>query len=317
MTDIAQITRDQKTKEAFLHVHVNTPWNIYRDNGTAKTDETTPLLSGEGPGTFALPVNRLAYSAFIFETASQTCQLAERHIPMAGGYNIRDLGGYLGANNKHVKWGKFFRADDMAHLTQEDIDYLGSIPITTVFDFRTQREVDNAPDRLPPTVRHILHRPLAPGNVAPAEIVDGRFVRYDDANAFMQVVYQEMITCPYINSVYREFFEYVSDEDKGPVLFHCTAGKDRTGVAAAFILYALGVDKETIFQDYLDSNIYLANKYSHLTQDNPQLAVMYGVSASFLTTAFDAMEETHGTVENYLKNVLNADIDALRAKYLY
>ena len=317
MTAIAQITRDQKTREAFLHVHVNTPWKIYKGKNTANVDDAAFMLSGKGSGIFALPADRLAHAVFIFETESRLHPVAERHTPMAGGYNIRDLGGYTGANNRSVKWGKFFRADDMAHLTQDDIDYLGSIPITTVFDFRTQIEVDRAPDKLPSTVKHVLHRPLAPGNVAPAEIMDGRFARYDDANAFMHVVYHELITCPYINSVYREFFEYIQDEDKVPVLFHCTAGKDRTGVAAAFLLYALGVDKETIFQDYVDSNIYLADKYSHLTQDNPQLAVMYGVTPGFLTTAFDAMTETQGTVENYLTNVLNVDIDALRAKYLY
>ena len=317
MTDIAQITRDQKTKKAFLHVRTDASWKIHKGKNPADIHDASLLLSGRGAGTFPLETDRLAHAIFLFEAEGQTHAIAERHTPMTGGYNIRDLGGYKGADNRYVRWGKFFRADDMAHLTQEDIDYLGSIPITTVFDFRTQREVDNAPDKLPPTVKNILHRPLAPGNVAPVEIQDGRFARYDDANAFMHVVYHELVTCQYINSVYREFMEYVQNEDKVPVLFHCTAGKDRTGVAAAFILYALGVDKKTIFQDYVDSNTYLADKYSHLTKDNPQLAVMYGVTADFLGTAFSAMEEAHGTVENYLTDVLAVDIDALRAKYLY
>ncbi|MDL2283584.1 tyrosine-protein phosphatase [Oxalobacter sp. OttesenSCG-928-P03] len=315
--DIAFITRNKKTKEAVLHVEKDVPWKIHAGKSTGKTADLPLILSGDKAGTYPLPVDRARHACFTFLTAEETLVLAENHLPMTGGYNIRDLGGYRGADGKRVAWGKFFRADDLAHLTDEDVAYLASIPITTVFDFRTQREVDFAPDRLPSTVKNIVHRPLAPGNVAPSEIQDGKFGAYDDTATFMHVVYRELVASESINAVYREFFAHIANENELPILFHCTAGKDRTGIAAAFLLFALGVDKETILQDYIDSNRYLSGKYTRLTQDNPQLAVLYSVTPGYLLTAIETMEQTCQTVENYLSHVLEVDLAALRAKYLY
>lgn len=317
MTNIAFITRDKKTKEATLHLEKDIAWKIYAGKNMESIDYSTPLLSGQNAGTYPLPINRTAYACFSLQTPDKTRILAEKHLPITGGYNIRDLGGYIGAAGKRIVWGKFFRADDLAHLSDEDLAYLSSIPLVTVFDFRTQREVDDAPDKLPSTIRNIIHRPLSPGNVSPAEIQHGQFSAYDDTDEFMHIVYRELVSNENINAVYREFFKYLKNENDLPLLFHCTAGKDRTGIATAFLLFALGVKKETIIQDYMDSNHYLAGKYTKLTQDNPQLAVLFSVKPEFLLTGIKTMEETHGTVENYLSQVLNVNIDLLRSKYLY
>lgn len=314
--DTAFITRDKKTKAATLHVEKDVPWEIRLGKNTGNHD-SSPLMSGKKSGTYPIAADRMTHACFTFQAPDETLVLAENHLPMAGGYNIRDLGGYRGAGGKRVLWGTFFRADDMAHLSDEDIAYLGSIPITTVFDFRTHKEVEAAPDRLPASVKNMVHRPLAPGNVAPSEIQRGKFGAYDDTDAFMHVVYRELVNDTGINATYREFFRLVQNENDLPLLFHCTAGKDRTGMAAAFLLFALGVNRETIIRDYMDSNIYLAGKYTLLTKDNPQLAVLYSVKPDYLQTGIETMEKAHGTVENYLTRVLDADIEAIRSKYLY
>lgn len=313
--DIAFISRDKKTKAATLHVEKEVAWEIRAGKNTG--NQGSPLLTGKQSGTYPLAVPPMKHACFTFQTAEETLILAENHLPMAGGYNIRDLGGYRGAEGKRVVWGTFFRADDMAHLSDEDVAYLGSIPLTTVFDFRTQKEVEAAPDRLPATVKNVVHRPLAPGNVAPNEIQHGKFDAYDDTDAFMRVVYRELAGNSDINAIYREFFRLIQNENDTPLLFHCTAGKDRTGMAAAFLLFALGVDRETIIRDYMDSNTYLAGKYTLLTKDNPQLAVLYSVKPEYLLTGIETMEKAHGTVENYLSRVLDVDIAAMRSRYLY
>lgn len=314
--DTAFITRDKKTKAPTLHVEKDVSWEI-RPGKSERNNTSAPLLSGKENGTYPLAADRMKHACFTFQTPEETLILAENHLPMAGGYNIRDLGGYRSANGKRVVWGTFFRADDMAHLSDEDIAYLGSIPITTVFDFRTQKEVEAAPDRLPATVKNVVHRPLAPGNVAPGEIQHGKFGAYDDTDAFMRVVYRELAGNTGINAVYREFFRLVQNKSDIPILFHCTAGKDRTGMAAAFLLFALGVDRETIIRDYMDSNTYLAGKYTLLTKDNPQLAVLYSVKPDYLLTGIETMEKAHGTVEKYLSRILDVDIAAIRSRYLY
>ncbi|WAW10180.1 tyrosine-protein phosphatase [Oxalobacter vibrioformis] len=316
MKDIASITRDKKTKAATLHLKKDIPWKIWPGKNTAH-QASSPALSGEKSGSYSLPVDPMTHACFTLQTPEEILTLAEHHLPMAGGYNIRDLGGYRGAGGKRIAWGTFFRADDMAHLSDEDIAYLGSIPITTVFDFRTHKEVEAAPDRLPASVKNVVHRPLAPGNVAPSEIQHGKFGAYDDTDAFMRVVYRELVNDTGINATYREFFRLIQNKNDLPILFHCTAGKDRTGMAAAFLLFALGVDRDTIIRDYMDSNTYLAGKYTLLTKDNPQLAVLYSVKPDYLLTGIDTMEKAHGTVENYLARVLDADIDAIRSQYLY
>lgn len=314
--DTAFIIRDKKTKAATLHVEKDVPWEIHQGRNTAENNASL-LMAGKEKGTYPLAADRTKHACFTFRTPEETLILAENHLPMAGGYNIRDLGGYRGAEGKRLVWGTFFRADDMAHLSDEDIAYLGSIPLTTVFDFRTQKEVQAAPDRLPSTVKQVIHRPLAPGNVAPGEIQHGKFGAYDDTDAFMRVVYRELASDAGINAVYREFFRLIQNEDAIPILFHCTAGKDRTGMAAAFLLFALGVDRETIIDDYMASNAYLAGKYTLLTKDNPQLAVLYSVKPEYLLTGIETMEKSHGTVENYLSRVLDVDIAAMRSRYLY
>jgi protein-tyrosine phosphatase len=316
MKDTAFITRDKKTKVAALHVEKDVSWKIYSGKNAANR-ETSLLLAGEKSGIYSLPADPQKHACFIFHTQEETLTLAENHLPMAGGYNIRDLGGYRGADGKRIIWGTFFRADDMAHLNDEDVAYLGSIPIITVLDFRTQKEVEAAPDKLPSTVKQVVHRPLAPGKVAPSEIQHGKFGAYDDIDAFMHVVYYELVSDVGINAVYREFFRLIQNENDLPILFHCTAGKDRTGMATAFLLFALGVDRDTIIRDYMDSNTYLAGKYTILTKDNPQLAVLYSVKPDYLLTGIETMEKAHGTVENYLSHVLDVDIAAIRSRYLY
>ena len=116
---------------------------------------------------------------------------------------------------------------------------------------------------------------------------------------------------------YKEFFKLLQNGDDIPLMFHCSAGKDRTGMGAALVLSALGVDEQTILKDYLLSNTYLANKYAGLKSQYPTISSLFEVKPEFLQAGLDKIKKDHGSVENYLTKVLGVDIQKMREMYLY
>lgn len=115
---------------------------------------------------------------------------------------------------------------------------------------------------------------------------------------------------------FAEFLALAAKADRGPILFHCAAGKDRTGIAAALLLSALGTDRETIFQDYLLSNPGLGDKYDDILKARPELAPAVAADASYLEAAFEVIDSEFGGLEAFLKRQLRADRSALQALYL-
>lgn len=309
MHQFATLSRNPATKEATLHVTGSGPWTLQAH----KPSGGGPLLEGTGPGAFRLPERAPAWARFRLETAGGSAIVAERQLPMAGGYNFRDLGGFAGADGKHVAWGKFFRTDDMANLTKADCAYLASIPIVTVVDFRTGKEKAKAPDTLPETVTKALHYPVAPGFLNPG---NGNS-RCDNADEFMLAVYRDLVLNEAITATYRRFFAHVQNGEDLPLSFHCSAGKDRTGFAAALILAALGVDRDVILADYEASNTCLGGKYAAIIAANPADAGLYTVKPAFLLQALALIDEKYGSIEQYLTEALDVDIQTMRARYLY
>lgn len=306
----ASLTRDPETKAATLRVAGHGPWTLFNQGAHGNTEL---LLQGAEPGTYPLPDEVTRWTLFRLETPGGDAILAERLLPMAGGYNFRDVGGLTGAGGKHVRWGKLFRADDMGGLTKADLAYLASIPIKTVADFRTDAERAATPDKLPASVVNAPHLPVAPGHLNPSSAS----VEYGSTDAFMMAIYRDLALDDAITAVYRRFFSHVQCESDLPLLFHCSAGKDRTGFAAALILLALGVDKDTAMADYEASNEHLGDKYAPLIAANGGQGGLYTVKPSFLLAALDGIQTKYGSVETYLETALNVDIQAMRARYLF
>lgn len=306
----ATITRDQITKTATLTVETEGEWSLFACEGDAAS---RLLTCGTGPATVPL-TDVPGWACFALRAGGHTVPLAERRLPMAGGYNFRDLGGFYGAGGKRVAWGKFFRTDGMGRLTDEDLAYLATIPVKTIVDFRTTEEDTYSPDRIPPSVATVLRLPIAPGYMNPAETRN--LEDYESTDAFMLHMYRDLALDAEIAARYREFFARVQAVEDVPLIFHCSAGKDRTGVAAAFILTALGVDRETVFSDYEISNTYLRDKYAHIEEAKPYLRGLFTVKKAFLDEAFVLIEANHGSITAYLENVLNVDIALMRRRYL-
>ncbi len=231
----------------------------------------------------------------------------DRLLPMQGAFNMRDLGGYKAAGGKHTKWRTLLRSDELYELTAADLDYLATLPLRTDIDFRGESEQVSAPDKLPAGVnRYPLYIDAA--NVS--SFLDGGTNNFTSK---MELIYAHIIR--HFQPAYQEFFRILAQEQSAPLLFHCTAGKDRTGIAAALLLSALGVDRTTIMADYLLSAQYLQQKYGAIARAYPELAPALSVQKEFLKAAFRTIDEEFGGMDHYLTHYLQADIELLRTLY--
>lgn len=316
LTSRVQIIRDKKSKKATIKIDLQGPWKLYSGYSIDDINFANPILIGSGTGTFDLNVADSIRSYFELVTDSGKAILSEKHLPMTGGFNFRDLGGVRTLDGRYVKWGKLFRTDDLYNLTPQDLSYLSYIPIQSVVDFRSKEEIMKTPDRLPQSVANVFELSLSPGNLFQNEMYsdEGKTM---DFTRFMKDIYILLVSDSTCINRYREFFQVLQDEDNAPVLFHCTAGKDRTGMATVLVYYALGVDEDTIMSDYLTSNIYLKDKYTSIVERYPKLAPVVSVDADYLQAALSQIKSEFGTVENYLVKILGVDIDKMKSLYLY
>ncbi len=231
-------------------------------------------------------------------------------VPLDGACNLRDLGGCPAADGRTVKRGLLYRADALDALTGRDVAALERLGLRTVVDFRSRKEAAEAPDRLPATVRDYIQLPLLAGNV-----YDRDASPYGEGAAgMMRGIYAAL---PHDGrEQYAAFFRLLADPRHRPLLFHCTAGKDRTGLAAALFLSALGVEREAILDDYLRSAAYVEPRFRAVVERKPELADAYTVRREYLETAFAEIAARYGGIGNYLREELGVDVDGLRAAYL-
>jgi protein-tyrosine phosphatase len=308
------IIRDKKTKATSLNIEAEGSWKLYAGTSFDSIDKTTPVLSGNGSGIFLLNVNEPNRIYFELVTEKGTLLLAERHLPMGGGYNFRDLGGFRTKEGRYTKWGKLFRADELSNLTEEDLEYLANIPITSVIDFRAQNEVKRSPDKLPHTVRFTYPIAITPGNLS-NEGIQANLLSANIDNR-MKHMNRSLVSDPQCVRAFRIFFAIVQNNLSAPLIFHCSAGKDRTGMAAALVLYSLGVDEQSIMEDYLSSKIYLSDKYDAFIAKYPRAESIFTVKRMFLQAGINQIKRDHGSVMNYLTKVLKVDIVRMRRLYL-
>lgn len=317
LSDKSRIFRDTYDKTAYLMINETGKWSLYSGTSVESIDFSKPLLEGEGiRERLPLQVPDSVRSYFQLVTEHGKAILAEKHLPMKGGYNFRDLGGLRTTEGRYVKWGKILRSDDLSFLTESDLAYLSSLPLISVVDFRSEGEVSQSSDRLPETVTGHYAYSITPGNLG-ASIADLFSLTESKGDSLMQEINLMLVSDTANIKRYKEYFALLHDEKNVPLLFHCSAGKDRTGMAAALTLFALGVDEETIMSDYLASNIYLREKYREYTVKHPELTPLFVVKASYIQTGIEWIKKEYGTVEEYLDKVLDVDRDKLKRIYLY
>jgi len=242
-----------------------------------------------------------------------------RTLPVAGTRNLRDLGGYTTADGRTVKPGRLFRSAELVNLTPADQQYLRD-RVHVIADLRTTDERITSPTPAIDGV-HNVHLP-----VFEQKGHDNNITRAVEAaakgeleDAPMLGINREFVTSEQASQAYRDLVEHVLEapEDKA-VLWHCTAGKDRTGIGAVIFLAALGVDEDTIFEDYLETNEHLAEHVENIVnaiEDTTEADVIrsfWVARREYLEAAFDEMRIQYGSVDGYLREALGID-DVKRA----
>lgn len=229
-------------------------------------------------------------------------------IAAEGTFNVRDLGGLKTLPGRKVKRGLFFRSDDLSTLTRRGKAALEAHGIRTIVDFRGDEEVRLAPNRLPATVQRSVWLPIEPGNVL-------ELVRLTSETAPEMMCELYRVLARDAQQMYWEFFRLLSNPENAPLLFHCSAGKDRTGFAAALFLLSLGASRETVERDYLLSAGFVREKYRNAVEADERFASIYTVRPEYLAAAFEVIDTEFGGTENYLRNCLG--VDAARMQELY
>jgi len=222
-----EILRDKQTKQAAIRIEVPGAWQVYAGPSADRIDLTEAIAQGNNPGVFTLDVPDSVRSYFQVVTPVGKAIMAERHLPISGGFNFRDLGGYRNTEGRYVKWGRILRSDDLHHLTPEDLNYLGSIPLISVVDFRSAQEMEEAPDRIPTTATGYAAS-ITPGNLMSA--MDGDMLRPGRADSLMREMNRLLVSDPDAIGQYILLFQLLQNEKEVPLMFHCSAGKDRTGM---------------------------------------------------------------------------------------
>lgn len=199
------------------------------------------------------------YFKILFE-GNNAITVGERRLPLQETVNTRDLGGYETTDGRRVKWGKVFRSDHLARLTDKDIAFLQRLKIQSVCDFRTLVEVRNRPDRFPAgDSGSYVHLPVNHLQFEPGLLFEK--LKNGDADWLTPEFLIEgyLLNVDQFASTWGEVFKRLADPAHLPLIFHCTGGKDRAGACAALILLALGVPEKTVISDYGLSNIYIAD----------------------------------------------------------
>lgn len=256
-------------------------------------------------------------------------------IGITSGRNFRELGGYRTNTGQQIKYKKLLRTGNLATLNDKDLKLLANYGLKYDIDFRSSKEKDDSPDRLPPNVYYEFN-PVFSEDLTNAS--KGIFTLKESAQKdpefgfkHMFKAYEDMINSDNAQKAYRKFFDYLlaNDKENEVLLFHCTAGKDRTGFGAFLILSALGVPLATIKQDYLLTNLTTQEFINNMVQEAKKAGQSAGVLQSirdiqsvhpeYLDHAVAVINANYGSIHDYLRTVMKlstADLMDLRRIYL-
>jgi protein-tyrosine phosphatase len=241
-----------------------------------------------------------------------------RVLPLQGASNCRDLGGYVGHDGRPLRWRRLLRSDHLARLTPADRAALRDIGLACTLDFRGVDERAAAPYAIDGVAQHAL-------TIEPSVAQRMHALAADRSRLTVPAVRDLMVEL-YLTFVdthahrFAQMFDHLLQAD-GAVLFHCTAGKDRTGFAALLLLSALGVSRETIVEDYLLTNTVYRPPFVARPGDpaDEALAVIWRVEKDYLVAALEAIDRAHGSMDHYLRGVIglnNAAFQALDERFL-
>ena len=236
------------------------------------------------------------------------CKLIEdytdRLIAFQGCFNFRDIGGYVGKDGKSIKWGMYYRAGRQDRLTEMDKPKLAELNVSTQIDLRKPEEIaDQGVGPLGSTGAQYEHIPVIPegGSDQLSQLVGDTGISGE-----RYLAYLEFGPNPWLR-----IFDLLAKRNSYPVVLHCTAGKDRTGVSTAFLLSVLGVDRATIEEDYLLTNRDVARQVEFLDRTvglparmtRADMVKAAGVPESAMKVFLNGLEKKYGGAVEYLKSI--------------
>lgn len=255
-------------------------------------------------------------------------------LPLKSVRNPRDLGGYRGLDNRKIKSHRLLRTGNISQITEKDEEFLKDYGLVKIIDLRSKLECKKHPDKEIDGVEHYNLALSESDNTAGGKKnIEEIFEKYrvDEYAGFRMMCerYHNHIAKKHAQITLHKILEVLANTEEGAVLYHCSEGKDRTGLVTVVLLYILGVDMETIRQDYLYSN-YMLNDYrakrDRIMKENGEnlyfranMRILGSVSDAFLDTSLITIEKEFGGFDNYLKNELGVTPDlqeALRELYL-
>ena len=245
-------------------------------------------------------------------------RVATRNVNVPDVQNFRDLGGYpVYARHKQVRWGMLYRSAQIDLTQPATRDKLNNLGIRTLIDLRDTSEYSRtASDTLPGQPR-VVHIPIHAGNLADILTgIDRESIQSDTVYRIVERINRHIVAVH--ASDFRRIFDILLDEDNYPAVIYCTTGKGRTGIAAALLLSALGVNDEDIMDDYRLSNRYFdipaATSYAYQlpTRSQEALTTVYSAREGFLDAAKDEIERAYGSVDDYLRRAVGLEKEDLR-----
>ncbi|MBB4892755.1 protein-tyrosine phosphatase [Streptomyces olivoverticillatus] len=252
--------------------------------------------------------------------------------------NLRDLGGIPLAGNSAVRPGLLLRSGQLDRLDPTADPAVAALGIRTVVDLRTQGEREERPDLLPEGARLVVADVMAGREVPSGEKVPARLETVlgnpaaaeehlggGKAEKLLCETYRSFVASESACQAYGLLLTSLAEPDCGPLLFHCTAGKDRTGWAASVILLLLGADEATVEREYLDVAPAVRAAFAPLIErftaagGDPEITdAILGVRPAYLAAALEEMHRAHGDVETYVRDGLGVPdqaVDRIRARF--
>jgi protein-tyrosine phosphatase len=228
-------------------------------------------------------------------------------VSLQGGSNFRDLGGYRAADGRTVRRGAVFRSAHLGTLTDADRLAIGRLGVRTVVDLRGVSEAAETPHRIEGLGCRVVGAHIEPGvgEKIRGALADG------SANPFVMMGFLTDHYRDYPRRCapgFRTLFAALSDDDHRPLVFHCTAGKDRTGFASALLLTLLGVPWETVMEDYLRTNdLWTGHIGRYPELDIDTRAAIVEARTPYLEAAFQVVRADFGSPEAFAEKALGLD----------
>lgn len=234
--------------------------------------------------------------------------------------NFRDLGGTITLDGHRIKRELLFRSSNLGHLTEIEIAILEKFGLKTIIDFRSPREIEHRPNKEIGSVQQTINLIIHDRSREKATW----FLHHHDAEGLETLLIDDYRRMVRENQAeFSAFLKSVAQPELFPLVYHCAAGKDRTGLATVFLFTALGVDFPVIFEDYMITNqrnaIYTENmiqQINGLGYQGELMRPMLEVRKEYLDAALEVIQLEYGGLWNYVVDALHADVDHLRSVLL-